>query len=297
MKRMKLFKGVGVALITPFDGKGNIDEKSLRNLVEYNIKNGVDFLTILGTTAETATMSCDEQNHVVKIIANQCKKRVKLLIGIGGNNTKAVIEQIKTSSCLDKCDAILSVTPFYNKPSQQGLYEHFKAIAKNSPLPIVLYNVPGRTGVNMQASTTIRLASEIKNIIGLKEASGLFQQATELQKIDREDFSILSGEDALILPLMSIGFNGVISVAAQVCPKGFKEMIKAIKQNDYKTARTLHLKYSELCKILFTEGNPSGIKAALQSAGIIEFSTLRLPLTPVSESLYSKIKIEVQNLL
>jgi len=294
---MKLFTGVGVALITPFDKDGNIDEESLRNLIEYNIENGVDFLTILGTTAETATMSDDEQEEVVNIIDDQCQKRVKLLVGIGGNNTKAVINKIKSAPYLDKCDAILSVTPFYNKPSQEGLYQHFKAIAENSPLPIVLYNVPGRTGVNMQASTTIKLASEIKNIVGIKEASGLFQQATELQRIDREDFSILSGEDALVLPLMSIGFDGVISVAAQVCPKGFRDLLNAINRGDYNTARTLHLKYADLCSIIFEEGNPAGIKEALESAGIIEYNTLRLPLTPVSTVLSTKIKDEVQSLL
>ena len=256
--------GTGVALVTPFDEQQRIDRESLYRLVNYVIDGGVDFLVALGTTAETATLSADER-------------------------TAEVIRELQTATWLKACQGILSITPCYNKPTQRGLYEHFKAIAAASPLPLCLYNVPGRSGVNMEAATVAALSHDCPNIIAVKEASGRFDQATAILKSKRADFAALSGEDALLLPLMSLGFEGVISVIANVLPNDYACLVKSALQGDYPTARRIHLDRAELCKALFEEGNPAGIKAALHAAGIIRQNTLRLPLTPVSDALYNKI--------
>ena len=258
--------GTGVALVTPFDEQQRIDRESLYRLVNYVIDGGVDFLVALGTTAETATLSADERAVVVHTILEANQGRLPVIAGIGGNNTAEVIRELQTATWLKACQGILSITPCYNKPTQRGLYEHFKAIAAASPLPLCLYN-----------------------IIAVKEASGRFDQATAILKSKRADFAALSGEDALLLPLMSLGFEGVISVIANVLPNDYACLVKSALQGDYPTARRIHLDRAELCKALFEEGNPAGIKAALHAAGIIRQNTLRLPLTPVSDALYNKI--------
>lgn len=213
-----------------------------------------------------------------------------MIAGIGGNNTAEAIREIQAASWLKECQGILSITPFYNKPSQEGLYQHFKAIAAVSPLPLCLYNVPGRTGVNMKAETVIRLSKDCPDIMALKEAAGNFEQATAIMKGKRDDFAVLSGDDSIVLPLMAIGFDGVISVVANVLPQACSDLVRYAQADDFATARELHLQLSGLCKSLFEEGNPAGVKAALHAAGIIRCNTLRLPLIPVSESLYRLIQ-------
>lgn len=281
--------GTGVALVTPFDEQQQIDRESLCRLVNYVIGGGVDFLVVLGTTAETATLSADERAVVVHTILEANQGRLPVIAGIGGNNTAEVIRELQTATWLKDCQGILSITPCYNKPTQRGLYEHFKAIAVASPLPLCLYNVPGRSGVNMEAATVVALSQDCPNIIAVKEASGRFDQATAILKSKRADFAALSGEDGLLLPLMSLGFEGVISVIANVLPNDYACLVKSVLQGDYPTARRIHWDRAELCQALFEEGNPAGIKAALHAAGIIHHNTLRLPLTPVSDALYDKI--------
>lgn len=292
----KLFTGVGVAIVTPFDEQGNIDIDSLKNLVSHIIDKGADFITVLGTTAETPTLSREERELVVKTVAEHNAGRLPLLVGVGGNCTANVINDLKNLSYFKYCQGVLSVVPYYNKPSQQGMYEHFKAVAEASPLPVVLYNVPGRTGANMCASTVMKLANDCPNIVGIKEASGLMQQATELLKITRPDFSILSGEDGLVMPLTAMGFDGVISVAANLYPEYYVDMINAVREGDVKKAAELHVKLSDYCVALFAEGNPGGIKSALYHAGVIKTVIPRLPLVPISDSLSEKIKGIVNSL-
>lgn len=288
---MERFDGTGVALVTPFDENLNIDEISLRHLVNHVIEGGVDFLVVLGTTAESATLSEEEKAQVVGVITETNRGRLPIMVGIGGNNTNEVIREIQRATWLKDCQGILSITPFYNKPTQVGLYEHFKAIAGVTPLPLCLYNVPGRTGVNMNASTIARLSRECPNIIALKEASGNFDQATALLKQKRSDMVLFSGDDAIVLPLMAMGFDGVISVVANVLPHSCAELVNQVKKGCLAEARKIHLELSGLCKLLFEEGNPAGIKAALSAAGVIRHNKLRLPLTPVSEELYQKISL------
>lgn len=287
---MKLFTGLGVAMVTPFDDKKNIDFGSLRNLVDYVIDGGVDFLTILGTTGEPATMSAAERAEVVEVICKQNNGRKPLLTGVGGNSTMEVVRELKEASWLKHCDGVLSVVPYYNKPAQNGLYEHFKLIGENSPLPVFLYNVPGRTGVNMTAATTARLSKDCPNIAGIKEASGNFEQATDILNLKRADFTVLSGDDGIVLPLMSIGFEGVISVIANAFPREYSLLVNSVKSGGYAAAKSVHLRYADLCKALFAEGNPAGIKAALHAKGVIRYNELRLPLTPVSDVLYKQIQ-------
>lgn len=287
---MDRFTGTGVALVTPFDENLKLDRASLERLVNYVIEGGVDFLVVLGTTAESATLTPEEKAEVVRIVASVNQGRLPIMAGIGGNNTAEVIREIHEADWLKLCQGILSITPFYNKPTQTGLYEHFKAIATASPLPLCLYNVPGRTGVNMTAATLIRLSGECPNIVALKEATGNFEQATSILKMKRPDFVALSGDDAIVLPLMAMGFEGVISVAANVCPGTCSNLVNSVRKGDFVTAQRIHIALSDLCRLLFEEGNPAGIKAALHAAGIIRCNGLRLPLTPVCDELYEKIK-------
>lgn len=287
---MKKFTGTGVALVTPFDENLKVDRESLCRLVAHVLEGGVDFLVVLGTTAETATLTPEERAEVVHIIADVNQGRVPLMAGIGGYNTAEVVREIQEANWLNECQGILSITPFYNKPTQTGLIEHFKAIAAVAPLPLCLYNVPGRTGVNMCASTIARLSHECPNIIALKEASGNFEQATAILKLKRPDFIALSGDDAIVLPLMSMGFEGVISVLGNVMPRECVTLVNSVKKGDYATAQKVHIALSDLCRMLFEEGNPAGVKAALHAAGIIRHNTLRLPLTPVGEELYHRLE-------
>lgn len=287
---MKDFTGIGVALVTPFDERGHIDREGLRNLVAYVINGGVDFLVALGTTGEPPVMTSEERAEVVEIITSENAGRLPVMVGVGGNSTHSIVRELQSSPWLSKCDCVLSVVPYYNKPSQQGLYEHFRMIAEHSPLPVFLYNVPGRTGVNMSAATTVRLSNDCPNIIGLKEASGNFDQATEILKGKRADFTVLSGDDCIVLPLMSMGFEGGISVLANVWPGECAALVRHVKNGEYAAARAIHLKCSDMCRALFMEGNPAGIKAALHAKGVIRHNVLRLPLIPVSEGLYAHIR-------
>ncbi|PXZ43725.1 4-hydroxy-tetrahydrodipicolinate synthase [Sanguibacteroides justesenii] len=293
---MKKFSGVGVALITPFTNNGQVDEISLRGLVDHVIDNGVDYLVALGTTSEAATLSAEEKERVVNIIAEQNGGRLPLVLGVGGNNTQQVLQDLNTLPYVPQADAILSVTPYYNKPSQEGLYRHFKMIAEKSSLPVILYNVPGRTSVNMAAQTTLRLAHDFKNIIGIKEASGNFEQATAILKDKQEKFLFISGDDGITLPLMSIGCCGVISVIANAFPKEFTTMVHLASEMKFDGARKIHFELSELCKALFEEGNPAGIKAALHLKKVIACNKLRTPLTEVSEKLYQKLTVQINEL-
>ncbi len=290
---MDRFVGTGVALITPFDENLNIDKESLGRLVTHVIEGGVDFLVALGTTAETATLNAVERTEVVNIIADVNNGRLPLMVGIGGNDTNEVIREIQEAEYLKRCQGILSVTPYYNKPSQEGMYQHFKAIAELSPLPICLYNVPSRTGVSISAETVVRLEQEFLNIIALKEASGNFEQATDILKLKDSNFIALSGDDVITLPLMAMGFDGVISVAANVLPQKCSNLVNSIAKGDFSTAQKLHIDLSDLCKLLFEEGNPAGIKAALHAAGVIKHNTLRLPLVPVGEDLYRRLEVAI----
>jgi len=280
------FSGTGVAIVTPFKKDKSIDYPALEKHIEFLIQNGINYLVILGTTGESVTQSDNEKSELTKFIISKVNNRLPLVLGIGGNNTSAIIEKVSKTD-LSKIDAVLSVTPYYNKPSQQGLYEHYKSIAEVSPKPVILYNVPGRTGVNMKAETTLRLAHDVKNIIAVKEASGDFTQAMYLVKDKPEDFMIISGEDALTLPLIALGFSGVISVVANAMPKEFSQMVQLALVHNITEAQKLHYKLLEFTE-LFIEGNPAGVKAALSSLGIIE-NNLRLPLVSVSEKTNHKI--------
>jgi len=280
--------GMGVALITPFKEDETIDFDALAKLVEHQIKSGTDYLVVCGTTAETPTLTDEEKDEIKRFVVQRAGGRIPIVLGIGGNNTKAVVEQLRTKD-LSGIDAILSVTPYYNKPSQEGLYQHYAAIAKASPLPIILYNVPGRTGVNMLAETTLRLAKEFKNICAVKEASGNFSQIDDIIKNKSADFMVISGDDGITFPLITLGAVGVISVIGNAFPKEFSKMVRLALQGDYDKARHIHYKFTELIGLLFVEGNPAGVKSMLALMGMIE-NKLRLPLVPNTIKTYEKIR-------
>ena len=290
----KRLKGTGVALITPFHADGSVDYQSLEKLVNFVIKGGVDFLVALGTTGETPTLTTAEKQEILAAIIRYADSRVPVVCGIGGNNTAEIIHNLDAFE-LRSVTAILSVTPYYNKPTQEGLYQHYKAIAEATPKQIILYNVPGRTGCNMLPSTVLRLANDFKNIIGIKEASGNMTQCMELIKILPESFIIMSGDDNLALAQMAIGMHGVISVAANCWPEEFTEMINLSMINKYERARKLHYKLLDGIDLLFTEGNPAGVKAVLNVKEMCE-NTVRLPLAPVSALTMGKITTFVKSL-
>ncbi len=283
----KRLKGTGVALITPFLKNGNVDFQALENLVNSVIRGGVDFVVALGTTGETPTLTVEEKKEILAAVIKYADSRVPVVCGIGGSNTKEVISQLDTFE-LRNVTAILSVTPYYNKPTQEGLYQHYKAVAEATNKPIILYNVPGRTGCNMLPSTVVRLAKDFKNIIGIKEASGNIPQCMDLMSKVPENFIVLSGDDNLALAQMAIGMEGIISVIANCCPSEYTEMINLAMINKYDKARKLNYKLLELIDLLFVEGNPAGVKSALSHKGICE-NTLRLPLVPVSADTDAKI--------
>lgn len=287
MARINL-KGMGVALITPFKSDKTIDFDALARLLEYQIKSGVDYFVVLGTTAETATLTPDERKQVKQFIIERVARRVPLVIGIGGNNTMAVVEELKTSDLSD-FSAVLSVVPYYNKPSQEGIYQHYKAIASASPIPVILYNVPGRTGVNMTAETTLRLSREFDNIIGVKEASGNITQMDDIIKNKREDFMVISGDDGITFPLLTLGAVGVISVIGNAFPREFSRMVRLALEGDYPQALKIHHRFTELFSLLFVDGNPAGVKCLLNAMGFIE-NELRLPLVPTRITTYEKIR-------
>lgn len=273
-----IFRGLGIALITPFKKDGSVDYKTLKSLVDYQIGNGADFIVILATTGETPCLEKEEKDEITKTVIDVVKGRVPILKYCGGNNTAAVVREIKESDW-SGVDGILSICPYYNKPSQEGLYEHFKAIANVSKLPIVLYNVPGRTGINMTAETTVRIANSFSNVVAIKEASGSLEQVDEIIKYKPDNFEVLSGDDALTFPMIVSGAVGVISVIGNALPKEFSRMIRLELNGEFEAARAIHHKFTELYKLLFVDGNPAGCKALLNDMGMIE-NILRLPLVP-----------------
>jgi 4-hydroxy-tetrahydrodipicolinate synthase len=286
--------GMGVALITPFKSDESIDYDALSRLVEHLIKNGTDYLVVCGTTAETPTLTEQEKEDVTRFVVQCNAGRLPIVLGLGGNNTKAVVEKLNTSD-FSGIDAILSVTPYYNKPSQEGLYQHYSAIAKASTLPVVLYNVPGRTGVNMLAETTLRLAKEFRNICAVKEASGNFTQIDDIIKNKPKDFMVISGDDGITFPLITLGAVGVISVIGNAFPREFSRMVRLAQQGDYDSARQIHYHFTELIQLLFVEGNPAGVKSMLAVMGFIE-NKLRLPLVPNTIKTYEKIRVVLNEL-
>ena len=275
-----IFKGLGIALITPFTADGEVDYKSLKRLVEYQLDNGADFLCILATTGEAPCLSTAEKDEITVFIKEIVNGRIPILKYCGGNNTAAVVDEIKTTDWTGIA-GILSICPYYNKPSQEGLYQHFKAISEASPLPIVLYNVPGRTGVNMTAATTVRIAKDFPNIVGVKEASGSLEQVDEIIKNKPDNFDVLSGDDALTFSMVATGAAGVISVIGNALPKEFSRMIRLEFKGEYEPARKIHHMFTELYSLLFVDGNPAGCKALLNDMGVIQ-NVLRLPLVPTT---------------
>ena len=266
-------------MVTPFKEDGSVDYKSLIRLVEYQLDNGADFLCILATTGETPVLTADEKQKIKETIVSLVGGRVPILMGCGGNNTAAIVEELQTRD-FQGIDGILSVCPYYNKPSQEGLYQHFKTIAAATKLPVVLYNVPGRTGVNMTAATTVRLANDCENIVAIKEASGNLEQVDEIIKNKPKDFDVISGDDALTFPMVSCGAVGVISVIGNALPKEFSKMIRLQMRGEYDPARKIHHRFTDLFSLLFVDGNPAGVKAMLSEMGFIE-NVLRLPLVPM----------------
>ena len=290
---MSKLKGLGVALVTPFNEDLSIDFDSLTKLVEYNIANGTDFLVVLGTTAETATLSKTEQAQVIEHIVKVNNKRLPLVLGIGGNNTLAVKEQIESTD-LSNFEGILSVSPYYNKPNQEGIYQHYKMLASTGK-NIIIYNVPGRTGQNIDAATTLRLAKDFPNLFMIKEASPNISQYFDILRKKPAGFSLVSGDDEFTLPVTLAGGDGVISVIGQAYPKLFSDMIKLAKESKVKEAYAIHNQLVELIRLIFAEGNPCGVKTVLAEMGIIK-NHLRLPLIKASENLQDRIKAEMKNL-
>ncbi len=290
-----IFKGTGVALATPFRNDGSIDFNALEKLVSHVIKNGVNYLVVLGTTGETPVLSTDEKNAVVDFIRELNDGKLPVVVGIGGNSTSSVVNTIMETDCTG-IDAILSVAPYYNKPGQEGLYRHFKSIAEASPRPVILYNVPGRTGSNISSATTLRLAKDFSGqIVAVKEASGNLQQVMAILKDKPGDFALISGDDALTFPLTTLGGSGAISVIANAFPSHFSRMVSNALEGNLDEARKLHYELFPAYNMLFEEGNPAGVKAFLEVMGIVK-NNLRLPLTPVSKELYEKIKVFTKKL-
>jgi 4-hydroxy-tetrahydrodipicolinate synthase len=284
----KKFSGTGVAIVTPFRKDGSLDFNSLGKLLEHIIKGGVDYVVPLGTTGESVVLTKDEKKAVVNFVTDTVAGRIPVVVGIGGNNTQEVLDAV-TGFDFTGVDGLLSVSPYYNKPSQQGIYAHFKAIAGVSPVPVILYNVPGRTGSNITAETTVRLAHDVNNIVAVKEASGSFAQVMQIVMHKPKDFEVLSGDDLLTFPMMALGVTGVISVVANACPADFSNMVKQALKGDYTKAAALHYKLTDLMVALFEEGSPAGIKAALESLNICQ-NHLRLPLVPVSDALRKRLQ-------
>lgn len=292
---MNSFNGAGVALITPFNDDLSIDYVSLERLIEYQLEGGMDYLVSLGTTGETATMSLDEKKKVWEFTSKTVAGRVPLVAGIGGNNTQEVIREMNSLN-IEGYSAILSVSPYYNKPTPEGLYQHYKAIAEHAPLPIILYNVPGRTACNQSAETTIRLANAFKNIIGIKEASANFNQFSKIMRDKPAEFLLISGDDPATLPMMALGAVGIISVVGNAFPKEVSRLVQLCFDQNFKEAQKIHSRLLRITELCFLEGNPAGIKAILSEMGIGK-DNLRLPLTPVSENTRVLIKEELEKIL
>jgi 4-hydroxy-tetrahydrodipicolinate synthase len=285
---------MGVALITPFKEDGSVDYPALMRMVDHLVQNGADFLCVLGTTAETPTLSTEEKQEITRLVVERVNGRIPIMLGCGGNNTQAIIDSLKNDD-FTGIDAILSVVPYYNKPSQEGIYQHYKAIAESTELPIVLYNVPGRTGVNMTAETTLRIARDFKNVIAIKEASGNITQMDDIIKNKPENFDVISGDDGITFPLITLGAVGVISVIGNAFPKEFSRMTRLALQGDYANALKIHHSFTELFSLLFVDGNPAGVKAMLNAMGMIE-NRLRLPLVPTRITTFEKMRQILQEL-
>jgi len=284
------FTGAGVALITPFNEDLSVDYSALERLIEDQISGGIDYLVVLGTTGETPALSDDEKKEIVRFVIEKNAGRLKIVVGMGGNNTLALVQAIQKAN-FEGVDAILSVTPFYNKPTQEGLFQHCKQVVEVSPVPVILYNVPGRTGVNMEADTTLRIANLSEKVIGIKEACGDLGQFTRLIGNAPNYFKVISGDDALTLPSIGIGSIGVISVIANAMPAELSKLTHASLSGDVNLAKQLHLQMTEMLKLIFKEGNPGGVKALMEMMGKVK-NQLRLPLVPVSASTRSMIEAE-----
>lgn len=293
MARINL-SGMGVALITPFKDDESIDYDAFARLLEYQIENGTDYLVVLGTTAETPTLSEQEKEDIKHFVVERTHGRIPLVLGVGGNNTRNVVEHLN-AEYVKGYDAVLSVVPYYNKPSQEGIYQHYAAIAQASPVPVILYNVPGRTGVNMSAETTLRLARDFENIIAIKEASGNITQMDDIIKNKPHDFMVISGDDGVTFPLITLGAMGVISVIGNAFPKEFSRMVRLGLNGNYNQALTIHHRFTELFSLLFVDGNPAGVKCLLNLMGMIE-NKLRLPLVPTRITTYEKIQEVLEKL-
>lgn len=285
-------RGAGVALVTPFNSDLTIDFDSLTRLINHVINGGIDYLVVMGTTGESVVLSNIEKGMVLDHVLKISKNRIPVVLGIGGNNTQLVSDSIKSQN-FDGISALLSVSPYYNKPNQSGLFAHFSEVAQASPVPVILYNVPGRTGSHIQAETTLSLASKFDNIVAIKEASGRFDDIMDVIRRKADDFMVISGDDGLTLPLLSIGVEGVISVIANSMPYEMSEIVRKSLNNQYDVAREIHYKLIHLIDLIFREGNPAGLKAALHCQGIIQ-NHIRLPLTPVSDELYADIRKEIE---
>lgn len=285
---------MGVALITPFKEDESVDYEALGKLVDYQLQNGTDYLVVLGTTGETPTLTEEEKKKIIALVTTRVNERIPIVLGVGGNCTRSIVEKLKHDN-FDGIDAILSVVPYYNKPSQEGIYEHYKAISEATVLPIVLYNVPGRTGVNMTAETTLRIACNFKNVVAIKEASGNITQMDDIIKNKPANFDVISGDDGIAFPLITLGAVGVISVIGNAFPREFSRMVRLGLAGDYDSARTIHHSFTELFNLLFVDGNPAGVKSMLNAMGFIE-NKLRLPLVPTRITTFEKIR-EVLNLL
>ena len=293
MARINL-KGMGVALVTPFKSDKSIDFDALARLLEYQVQSGVDYMVVLGTTSENPTLEPDEREQIKRFVVERVAGRVPLVLGCGGNNTAAVVRELSDAD-LSAYSAILSVVPYYNKPSQEGIYRHYAAVAQASPLPVILYNVPGRTGVNMTAETTLRLAADFPNIVGIKEASGNMVQVDDIIKHKSEDFMVISGDDAVTFPLITLGAVGVISVIGNAFPREFSRMVRLALAGDYDNARAIHHRFTDLFGLLFVDGNPAGVKCVLNAMGYIE-KELRLPLVPTRITTHEKIRKVLERL-
>lgn len=279
---------MGVALVTPFKEDESVDYEALGRLVDYLLQNGADYLVVLGTTAETPTLTEEEKAEIKKLVVTRVRRRIPIVLGVGGNCTRAIVDKLKHDD-YEGIDAILSVVPYYNKPSQEGIYQHYKAIANATKLPVVLYNVPGRTGVNMTAETTLRLARDFENIVAIKEASGNITQMDDIIKNKPKNFDVISGDDGITFPLITLGAVGVISVIGNAFPKEFSRMTRLALAGDYTSALSIHHKFTELFKLLFVDGNPAGVKAMLSMMGMIE-NRLRLPLVPTRITTYEEMR-------
>ena len=282
-------KGMGVALITPFKEDDSVDYDALLRLVDYQLQNGTDFLCVLGTTAETPTLTKEEKLKIKNMVVERVNGQLPILLGVGSNCTRTVIETLHDEAMMAGVDAVLVAVPYYNKPSQEGIYQHYKAVAEATELPIVLYNVPGRTGVNMSAETTLRLARDFENIVAIKEASGNIGQMDEIIKNKPEGFDVISGDDGITFPLITLGAVGVISVLGNAFPAEFSKMNRLALEGDYANALTIHHQFTDMCNLLFADGNPAGVKAMLNIMGMCE-NKLRLPLVPAREATYEKLR-------